>query len=99
MQVRDGRADGHFALIAGAVTLVIIYGSLYPFHFRGVPDSNGPVGALIKTWRGPFSRGDFVSNVLLYIPYGLFWVQALRRLPPIARIGFVLFSGLALCGA
>jgi hypothetical protein len=79
------RIDPNFALIAAAVILVVIYGSLYPFHFRGIPDSNGPLRALINTWRGPFGRGDFAANVLLYLPVGLFSVQALRRLPLIAR--------------
>jgi len=96
VQIRDSRLHRNFALIAAAVTLVIIYGTLYPFHFRESPESNGPVGALLKTWRGPFGRGDFVANILLYLPYGLFWVQALRRWPPIARIVFVVLSGLAL---
>jgi len=96
VQIRHSRLNRNFALIAAAATLVIIYGTLYPFHFREGPDSSGPFRALLKTWRGPFGRGDFVSNILLYLPYGLFWVQALRLWPPIARIGIVVFSGLAL---
>ena len=78
MQIRDNRLNRNFALIAAAITLVIIYGTLYPFHFGESPDSRGPLSALLKTWRGPFGRGDFVSNILLYLPFGLFWVQALR---------------------
>jgi VanZ family protein len=96
VQDREWRIDPNSTLIAAAAILVVIYGSLYPFHFRSNPDSNGPLRALIHTWRGPFGRGDFVANVLLYLPVGLFSVQALRRLPPIARIAFVIFSGLAL---
>jgi hypothetical protein len=96
VQIRDNRLNRNFALIAAGITLVIIYGTLYPFQFAEGPDSNGSVGALLKTWRGPFGRGDFVANILLYLPYGLFWVQALRRWPPTARIVFVVLSGLAL---
>jgi VanZ family protein len=96
VQIRDNRLNRNFALIAAGITLVIIYGTLYPFHFAEGPDSNGPIGALLKTWRGPFGRGDFVANILLYLPFGLFWVQALRRWQPIARVAFVVFSGLAL---
>lgn len=96
MQDRDWRIDPNSTLIAATAILVVIYGSLYPFHFRGNPDSNGPLRALVNTWRGPFGRGDFLANVLLYLPVGLFSIQALRRLPRIARIAFVIFSGLAL---
>jgi VanZ family protein len=96
VQVRDRSADGKFVLIATGITLIIVYGSLYPFNFRVIADSNGPFRTLIKTWAGPFSRGDVVATVLLYLPYGFFWIQALRRWPPITRIGYVVFSALAL---
>jgi len=96
VQIRDNRLNRNFALIAAGITLVIIYGTLYPFHFRERLDSNGAVGALLKTWRGPFGRGDFVANILLYLPFGLFWVQTLRRWPIIIRVASVVFSGLAL---
>ena len=94
MQIRDYRLHRNFALIAAGLTLGIIYGTFYPFNFTESQDSNGPVGALLKTWRGPFGRGDFVANILLYFPFGLFWVQALRRWPIIVRVGLVVFSGL-----
>jgi VanZ family protein len=96
VEVRERSAEGNFALIATGATLLIIYGSLYPFHFRGIPNSGGPLRALLKTWSGPFGRGDVVSNVLLYLPYGFFWVQALRRPSRITRIGCVVLSALAL---
>jgi VanZ family protein len=96
VQDRDGRIDPHSAVITVAVVLVIIYGSLYPFHFSGNPDSNGPFRALINTSRGPFGGGDFLANVLLYLPFGLFSVQAASRLPLAVRILVVIFSGLTL---
>lgn len=96
MQDRDGGIDSNATLIVVAFILVVIYGSLYPFHFRGSPDSNGPLRALINTWRGPFGRGDFLSNVLLYVPVGLFSVRALRRLPPVASIALGILGGWAL---
>ena len=96
MQIRDNRLNRNFALIAARSHSSLFTGPFILFILRESPDSNGPVGALLKTWRGPFGRGDFVANILLYLPFGLFWVQALRRWPPIARIVFVVFSGLAL---
>ena len=96
MQARDRRTSVNFALIGAVVTLIIIYGSLYPFQFHEIPVSISPFSALMKTWAGPFGRGDFVSNVLLYLPFGFFWVQAFRRLPPMARVFCVLLSGLFL---
>src|SRR6185436_11310914 len=91
-----GRLKGNFVWIAAAVTAVIIYGSLYPFHFREISGLGDACRALWKTWRGPFGRGDFVANVLLYMPYGCFWFQALQRVPVTARAGLVVLSGLAL---
>ena len=96
MQVRDSGPNRNFAPIAAAVTLVIIYGTLYPFDFREIPASSDPLGALIKTWRGPFGRGDVAANILLYLPFGFFGVQALRRRQPVTRIGLVVLSGLIL---
>lgn len=96
MEDRNGRIDPHYARIVAAVVVVIIYGSLYPFHLSRNPGSNTPFRALIHTWWGPFGRGDFLANVLLYLPFGLFSVQALRRFPLIVRVALVIFSALAL---
>ena len=96
MQGRDGRIDSRFTLIVVAIVLVIVYGSLYPFHFRDNSDPRGPLGALIDTWRGPFGRGDFLANVLLYLPFGLFSVQTIRRVPLFPRIAAAMAAGIAL---
>jgi VanZ family protein len=96
VQSRHQHIDRRFALIAAGITLVIVYGSLYPFHFRRPPRLAGALPALISTWRGPFGRGDFIANVLLYLPLGLFWVPALRRMKRIAGITLTVFLGFAL---
>jgi VanZ family protein len=96
VQDRNGRIDQRFALITAAFVLVIVYGSLFPFHFRGNPDANGPIRALIDTWRGPFGRGDFLANVLLYLPLGLFCARSLPHFPFVARISVVILGGTAL---
>jgi VanZ family protein len=66
--------------------------------FISTPTSirNGPFRTLINTWRGPAGHGDFAANVLLYLPLGLFSVQALRRLPPIGRVTLAILSGVML---
>jgi hypothetical protein len=68
---RDRRTNSHFALIVTVVVLVIVYGSLYPFCFRGNSDSNGALHALTGTWCAPAGRGDFVAAVFsLWIVFG-----------------------------
>jgi VanZ family protein len=87
------------ALIAALVTAVIVYGSLYPFVFRAhAQDGLGAaIAALLTTWARPTSRGDIVSNVLLYVPLGLFTVHALAGLPRALRIGLATILGLGIC--
>lgn len=87
--------DRNFLLIAVGVAVIIIYGSLYPFRFYS-NSSNGPIRALLGTWSTLTSRGDFLANLLLYFPFGLFSVPALGGLPKLARIALVIAGGLAL---
>jgi len=51
---------------------VIIYGSLYPFEFRIPVGGIGPIRSLLQSWAAPPGRGDFVANILLYVPLGWF---------------------------
>lgn len=75
---------------------IIVYGSLYPFHLSAIHGSSTPLSALLQTWRGPFGRGDFFANVLLYLPFGLFATQTVRLWRLAARISLVIFCGLVL---
>lgn len=94
MEDRGARIDRNLALASAVVVIVIIYGSLYPFHFHS--SSGDPLRALMETWRGPFGRGDFLANILFYFPLGLFSLQALHRWPLFARIALVMIFGCAL---
>ncbi len=89
------------ALIAAVVVAVIVYGSLYPFVFRA--HGNGGLGvaiaALLATWATPTGRGDIISNVLLYVPLGLFAVNALAGLPRALRVALATALGLVICTA
>lgn len=55
---------------------VIAYGSLYPFDFH-IPDGGtGAWATLLGRWDERPGRGDFLSNILLYVPFGFFGVLA-----------------------
>ncbi len=54
---------------------LIVYGSLYPFHFHSVALSASPLWILLDSGPGPFDRfllRDILVNVALYMPLGLF---------------------------
>ena len=95
MRDRARRVDLKYALIAAGIAILIIYGSLYPFRFHR-SSSNNSIRELIGTWRIPTSRGDFLANLLLYFPFGLFLVLAFRVPPKFARIALVIAVGFAL---
>ena len=66
------------------VVAFILYGSLYPFRFHVCRTTIGPVAFPLSTrqvsrrqdWD---HRGDLLSNILLYIPFGFFGVCAFGR--------------------
>lgn len=81
------------ALVLAALMLAfIVYGSLYPFGFRPLPEGL-PLGrALLAAWHRPVgSRGDLATNLVLYLPLGLALVAALPRVRPALAIGFAVF--------
>lgn len=84
------------AVITALVIAVIFYGSLYPFVFRDRGGLDEAISLLLTTWRVPTSRGDIISNILLYIPLGLFAVNALAG-PRAPRVVLATLLGLAIC--
>jgi VanZ family protein len=88
--------DTRLAIATLGVVIVIVYGSLYPFHFEDRVLPGGPLRALLATWRIPDGRGDTVSNVLLYIPLGLFAVRALRAFAGWTLVPLITLAGAAL---
>jgi VanZ family protein len=63
-----------------AVTIgVIVYGSLYPFEFRVPVEGDGAVSALLCSWATAPGRGDFLANILLYMPLGWFGILSLPQ--------------------
>jgi VanZ family protein len=61
------------------VVLLIMYGSLYPFHFKTNAIQGGFWQALDQLSWARAGRGDRVSNVLLYLPLGFCLFLSLNR--------------------
>jgi VanZ family protein len=89
----------HLPLAMVAVVSMIAYGSLFPFAFHTRSDSVGPFMTLLGGWDKLPGRGDFVSNILLYLPLGFVGAMApagrasLRRLALAAAFGAALSVG------
>jgi VanZ family protein len=81
--------------LAVAVTVLIAYGSLYPFAFHPA----GPLAADIAHFlasmdQPPQGRGDVVANLLLYVPMGLAVTLALAAaMPRILAAGLTILGG------
>lgn len=76
-----------------ATALVIVYGSLFPFDFAEL-GSSGPRELVTSLSFEPTSRGDIVSNLLLYMPLGLCLVLGLpTRWPRLAALVCALAAG------
>jgi VanZ family protein len=73
----EGESNGGFLIATAIIIAVIIYGSLYPFILRHRAGGISPIQALLSSWAEPSSRGDFLANVLLYTPLGLFGFLAI----------------------
>jgi VanZ family protein len=56
--------------LAAAVAILIAYGSLYPFVFRDAGSLSADISHFLAS-QPTQSRGDFLANLLLYIPLGL----------------------------
>lgn len=79
------------------IVLLIVYGSLYPWHFRPVHLAASPLWILLHSWSPQPWRyliRDVVVNVALYIPLGFAAHVAFRdiRLPGFSVYGPVLLG-------
>jgi VanZ family protein len=69
---------GRNAFAALAIVIAgVIYGSLYPFNFI-LDRPIDAVQVLLATWKVPAERGDFLANIVFYMPMGFFGVRAFR---------------------
>ncbi|MHC4225739.1 MAG: VanZ family protein [Planctomycetota bacterium] len=61
-----------FLLVAGLIT----YGSLFPFEFHPAEEI---WERLLQSWGERTSRGDLLSNIVLFVPLGYLGMLALQR--------------------
>lgn len=82
--------------LAGAYTLLAVYGSLYPFS--GWHDSGAPLLAFLTAdWPRYTTVFDIVGNLAAYLPLGFLWVAALRRwLAAAPAVALALIVGIGL---
>lgn len=94
-------ATGRDFAVAWAISAsLILYGSLYPFEFRAPENGAGAVATLLGGWDHRPGRGDFLSNILLYVPLGFFGVLAASRAWGAARraaLATLLGTALSVC--
>ncbi|HUN39749.1 MAG TPA: VanZ family protein [Acetobacteraceae bacterium] len=86
-----------YAVVLLVVVIFILYGSLFPFEYRQQFYPGGPVAYLLSTWHVWDHRGDLLSNILLYLPFGFFATLALpSRMSGMQRALLAALVGIAL---
>jgi VanZ family protein len=86
------------------VIALIVYGSLYPFHFELTARAAYPVTTILGAWPTHWSRylvRDVLINVMIYIPLGfaaamLFIEKRLRPFAPVFAIALACFVSTAM---
>jgi VanZ family protein len=76
-----------------AILALIVYGSLFPFRFYDRGDLGDAVQYLLATSPGWTDRSDVLSNILLYLPLGLFGARALENLSAGSRVALMAMVG------
>ncbi len=79
-----------------AIVTMIAYGSLFPFDFHTDIGGIGPWGTLLASWNKPPGRGDFISNILLYLPLGFVGAMASGRRASLRRLALCVSIGVLL---
>lgn len=93
----QSRFNRNFLIVTAMMAAVIVFGCLYPFAFRQPADDIGPVHKILESWAEWHGRADFLSNILLYMPFGFFAVLASRSEAGAWRgIFFAVLAGSAL---
>jgi hypothetical protein len=78
-------------------TLLILYGTLFPFSWVETAHAADIVPRLIASIDRLPGRGDALSNVVLFLPFGFFGMQALlQKAPRVPRLIVVCLLGGAL---
>ena len=61
-----------------AASLLIVYGSLYPFNFSLNAYDSSLLPELFSFGMGRARKGDLISNVVLFLPFGFFAMQSVK---------------------
>ncbi len=88
--------EPRFAALTLGIIALIVYGSLFPFVFYDRGNLGAAVRYLLSTPAGWTDRGDVLSNILLYLPLGLFGARALEKFSAGSRILIMTVVGAAL---
>jgi glycopeptide antibiotics resistance protein len=70
--------ERRFALLTAVVVVTILVVCLYPFRITIRHGDLNAVGALIGSWATPPDPIDFILNIVLYLPLGVFGALSLR---------------------
>jgi VanZ family protein len=87
---------GNLRVALAAIVAMIVYGSLYPFAFHWVGDGIGPLHTLLYSWDKTPGRGDFISNILLYMPLGFIGTVTVGKRIGISQLALTILIGIAL---
>jgi glycopeptide antibiotics resistance protein len=87
--------ETRFATLTAAAVVAICFICLYPFRFSIRHGDINAVGALIGSWAEPPQPIDFILNIVLYAPLGVFGVLSSSPRPrrPWRRIAVVTTGG------
>jgi VanZ family protein len=79
------------------VTVIITYGSLFPFDFQTNDLNWATFDLFIRSWQARSSWGDLLGNIILFIPFGIAGILSTRNLRFVSlSVLLVLASGLIL---
>ncbi len=87
------RASSKLWLATLIIAAVILYGSFYPFEFRVPASGIGPIATFLASIGQRPGRGDFIANILLYLPFGFFFVLSHGRDRQAACLPVVVLGG------
>jgi glycopeptide antibiotics resistance protein len=95
-----------YGVLAFAYALFVVYGSLVPLAFRPIPLA-AAIDHFTRVITGPLvidSRTDVATNFLLLVPFGYFWMAALRTdrrgwVGSLLAAAFTIGCGFVLCSA
>jgi glycopeptide antibiotics resistance protein len=83
-----------FAILTAAVVIVILFLCLSPFRFSVRHGNINAISALVGSWANPLQPIDFVLNIALYLPLGIFGaLSSPRRRHPWWSTVFVTAGG------